>query len=208
MPFPWIETIVRLFVPLSIFRWPLFGILISNLCDMYDWKFVQVKTAADLKLYQTWDKSMDLYYQSIIVLVILRFKDTIFKKTAIFLFLFRMIGDSLFFLTANRNFLLYFPNFFENFVIFYLLYKWITKNNILFSSKKRFLLVAAVIGIPKIIHEYFLHYLLIQPWEWLNFGNMMGLTGFFEEYMNYAAWGGMLYIIPFLLTLLYLKMKP
>lgn len=207
MPFPFIETIIRLIVPFSIFKWPLTGIIISNLSDMYDWKFIKVKTAEDLRLYQTWDKAMDLYYQTIIVLVILRFKDEIFKKTAIILFFVRVAGDALFFLTSNRNFLLIFPNMFENFVIFYLVYRRYVGKEILFKSKKILLIVLLIIGIPKLIHEYFLHYLLIQPWQWFDAGLKLGLSGFFQEYANYFIWGGLLYVIPMAAALIILKKK-
>lgn len=207
MPFPIWETLVRIVVPLSIFRWPLVGILVSNLADMYDWKFVRVQNEKDLGLYQTWDKAMDLYYHTVILLVVLRFKDKVFKKTAVLLFFIRVVGDTLFFSTSNRNFLLFFPNVFENFVIFYLFYKWVGKKDILFRNKRVLVLVLTVILVPKLIHEYFLHYLLIQPWQWLNFGKMMGFQGIIEEYTNYLVWGSALYLIPMGVTLLYLLKK-
>jgi len=44
---PWYVTAVRLLVPFSILRWPLWGLLASSVVDMYDWKFVQVTTSQE-----------------------------------------------------------------------------------------------------------------------------------------------------------------
>ena len=50
--------------------------------------------------------------------------------------------------------------------------------------------------IPKMIHEYFQHFLTRQPWELYNVGDWMGLGGIAQEYVNYFAWGGLLYVVP------------
>lgn len=205
MPFPFIETIVRLIVPLSIFKFPKLGILFSILTDLYDWKFVHVTNDAELAFYQNWDKTMDIYYLVIIFLVIFKFKDKIFKKTALFLFIYRIAGLVFFYLTHNRSFLLYFPNVFENFVIFYLVYIWYSKDQILFKSKKVLLVVLSALLLPKLIHEYLMHVLIKQPWELYDVGKILGFGGILQEYTNYLVYGTLLYFIPFTLSLIVCK---
>jgi len=200
-----ILTLIRLIVPFSILKWPLPGILLSNLADLYDWQFAPVHNAADMKLYQTWDKAMDLYYWLFALVIVFRWKDIWAKRIAVGLFLYRIAGMGLFFVTGARSALFFFPNIFENFVILYLSYAFIFKDKLMFKTKRDAVLVLALLAIPKIIHEYYLHFLEHQPWEYYNVGQFFGLTGFFEEYTNYFAWGGLFYIIPFIILFFYFR---
>lgn len=197
MGFPYLETALRFLIPLSIFRYAKLGILLSIIADLNDWKFLNVTTAQELVFYQSWDKTLDLYYQSIIFIVILKFKDHLFKKTAIILFGCRLLGVALFSLTQNSKFLFFFPNIFENFVIFYLLALAISKKDIVFTSKKMVLVALAFLSIPKLIHEYFMHFLVKQPWEIYNAGKYLGFSGLWEELTNNFVFGSLLYVIPF-----------
>lgn len=61
--------------------------------------------------------------------------------------------------------------------------------------------------IPKLIHEYFLHFLIRQPWELYNVGAWMGFEGVIQEYLNYFVWGGALYVVPLVYFLFLLKRK-
>lgn len=205
MPFPYIETIVRLIVPLTIFRYAKFGIFLAVMADLYDWKFVTVTNAQELAYYQSWDKSLDLYYQIIIFIVIFKFKDVFFKKTAAFLFTYRLLGLALFNLTHNRQFLFFFPNVFENFVIFYLLYIFFTKQEFLFKTQKILLIVVFALTVPKLIHEFLMHYLIKQPWELYDVGKILGFGGVLQEYTNYFVYGTLLYFIPFAITFVICK---
>lgn len=207
MEFPIIQTLVRLLVPLLIFRLPLVGVLLSILVDMYDWQFVDHSTAEKLAFYQNWDKTLDLYYQIFIVFIALRFKDIIAKRTAIILFSYRMIGLFLFYFTHNRLFLFLFPNVFENFVVLYLLYVFISKQKIMFKNKKILITILLVLIIPKTIHEYFHHYLIKMPWEVYDVGTYIQTTGVVREYVNYLSFGIVLYVIPILVAVFILKTK-
>lgn len=207
MPFPYITTIVRILAPLTIFRFAKFGILLSILADLYDWKFVKVVNDSELAFYQNWDKVLDIYYQTIIFLVIFKFKDSLFKKTAVFLFIYRLIGLALFYLTQNRQFLFFFPNIFENFVIFYLIYNLFSKGEILFHSKKMLVFVISNIATFKLIHEFLMHVLIKQPWELYDIGKKLGFSGFFQEYTNYLVFGSLLYFIPFLVMFIICKKR-
>lgn len=200
-----ILTLVRLTVPLTILKWPLFGILLSNLADLYDWQFAPVHNEADLKLYQTWDKTLDLYYWLFALVIVFRWKDKLAKRIAIGLFVYRIVGMVLFFATEMRSMLFFFPNIFENFVILYLAYVFIFKDNQMLKRKRDVVLVLALLAVPKIIHEYYLHFLEKQPWEFYNVGQFLGFTGFFEEYTNYFFWGGLFYVLPFIILFFYFK---
>lgn len=202
---PIIPTIIRLLVPFLIFRFALIGILLSNLADLYDWKFTDHSTFEKLTFYQNWDKTMDMYYLFFIALIVLKFKDKIAKNTALFLFFYRIIGVILLYMTHNRSFLFFFPNIFENFVLFYLFYNFLTKKTILFKNTKIFIIVMSIISIPKLIHEYTQHYLLHQPWEYIDIAGFLETTGIIQEYLNYFFYGGIFYIAPMGITLFFLK---
>lgn len=201
---PILPTIARSTVPLLIFRIPLLGILLSNLCDLYDWKFIDHSTPSKLAFYQNWDKSFDLYYLTFIFIIAFGFKDKLAKNTAIFLFLYRLIGLAFFYTTHNRQFLFFFPNIFENFVIFYLTYKLFSKKDVLFDTHNKLILVLSVIAIPKLIHEFFQHFLLHHPWEYFDVAGWLGTTGVVQEYLNYGIFGSLLYFIPMGGALIYL----
>lgn len=196
MPIPFYVTLLRLLVPLSILKWPLWGVLVSSLADIYDWKLVNLKTESDFLLYQNWDKAMDLYYLIFALFMTLKWKDKLAKKIALGLFLYRVIGMVFFWLSGKRIFLFLFPNLFENFFIFYLLYVFLFKKTKLLTSAKVTAIVLSLLTIPKLIHEYFLHFLEKQPWEFYSFGG---------EYTNNLVWGGLLYILPFIVGLFLVK---
>lgn len=191
-----IVTLLRLIVPLLTLRFPLPGILLSMLVDLYDWQFLQLTTSRDYENYQVWDKVFDLYYQLIILAVVISFKDRLIRNIAIFFFLYRLTGIALAFLFSNRQFLFYFPNFFENFVLLYLIFLLISKQEKMFYSVRNIGIVILAIVIPKLIHEYFQHFLEKHPWEIYDIGQHFGTTGTVQEYINYLSWGGVFYLLP------------
>lgn len=193
---PWYVTVVRLLVPISILRWPLWGVLAAVVADMYDWKFVSVVTDQDLALYQAWDKGMDFYYWLFILWVVWKWKDIWAKRVAVGLFLFRMIGMGIFWLTQSRLMLFVFPNVFENFVIWCWVLFWLTRKQKLVLSKLQKIFMLLGIGIPKLLHEYFMHFLVKQPWEIYDVGVWLSFDGMVKEYANYIVWGGLFYLSP------------
>jgi hypothetical protein len=113
----------------------------------------------------------------------------------------------IFFLTQDRRFLFFFPNFFDNFLVMYLGYVRIFKRDILFETSLDALVILPLLIIPKTIHEYFLHYLQQQPWEIYNIARPLGITGVAEYPLNYLIWGGLFYILPFLAVFLYARYR-
>lgn len=203
------QTLLRLLVPLLILRFPLVGILLSMGLDVIDWKLIDTSNPEVMAIYQDWDKALDFYFQLLVFFIVFKFKDSLAKKTAIFLFAFRLVGLTLFYFTHERQFLFFFPNLFDNFVVIYLLYVFLTKKDILYTSKKILAAVLATLLIPKIFHEYYLHFLETQPWELpiYDMQTYLGITGAVREYTNYIVWGFLLYIIPVTITILFLLRK-
>ncbi len=193
---PWYVTAVRLLVPVSILRWPLWGLLASSVADMYDWKFIHVITDQETATYQAWDKAMDLYYWLFILWIVRLWKESWARKMAVGLFSYRLVGMVLYWLTKWRSLLVIFPNVFENFVIWCLVLFMLTKKETLSLTFQQKIVMLSLLTIPKLIHEYFLHFLTRQPWELYDIGRWMGLSGIVQEYVNYFAWGGLLYLVP------------
>lgn len=203
----YLPTLIRLIAPLSILKWPLFGILFTSLVDMYDWQFVTLKTDADYNFYQNWDKLLDLYYWLFAILIVLKWKDLKARLVAISLFLLRVAGMLIFWVTQNRQALFYFPNIFENFFIFYLAYNFFSKETHLLKTKGTALVILLSLLIPKLVHEYFMHYLGLQPWQMWNYGAKLGFSGFWEEYTNYFIWGSIFHILPITVLIICIKRK-
>ena len=193
---PWYVTVVRLLVPASILSWPLWGLLASTVVDMSDWEFVHVVTDQDMVVYQAWDKAMDLYYWLFALWIVRSWKDSWARKVAVGLFSYRVVGMVLYWLTQWRFLLVIFPNVFENFVIWCLVLFMLTKKEKLFLTYLQKIAMLIALIIPKLIHEYFQHFLTRHPWELYDVGSWMGWGGIVQEYVNYFAWGGLFYVAP------------
>jgi uncharacterized membrane protein YwzB len=150
---------LRVLVPFTIFRWPLLGGVLALAADFYD--FVLLNTfgwgVLTSETYQPIDKIFDIYYLSFEFLVALRWNDLLAKKSAAALFSWRLAGIILFELTQMRKFLFFAPNIFEYFYLTFLAIKRFRPEFRL--TKKILVIILVVIGIPKLVHEYILHYL-------------------------------------------------
>ncbi len=187
---PWYVLLVRLLVPLLILRSPLLGILTTIFVDINDWHFIPVHSPGDDLLYQQWDKAMDLYTSLFILWILRSWRDIWARRVALLLFGYRLIGMIWFWATDWRPILFFFPNVFENFVVVCLLLFHLRKKNQLQLSARQKTSLLAILFIPKLIHEYFQHFLGRQPWELYDMGQWVG-------------WGGLLYLVPILGFVLY-----
>ena len=147
---------LRLLIPLLILRFPLTGVLLSALADVMDYSFMGGGAN-----YQQLDKLLDTYYLSLAAITVLRWKDSLAKRIALGMYTWRVLGILLVLFTDQRWLLMIFPNFFEPFFVFYLLYVYLSKNNKLFVSGWIIAAVTATLLIPKLIQEYVLH--IYQP---------------------------------------------
>jgi hypothetical protein len=109
----------RLFLPFAIPRFPLIGSIACMILDSIDQSIFQQFPAIPLEGYQSYDKSLDIYYLAIIYMSTLRnWTNTYAFKMSWFLYYYRLVGVVAFELTQVRALLFIFPNTFEYFFDF------------------------------------------------------------------------------------------
>jgi len=109
----------RLFLPFTIPRFPLVGAVACMLLDAIDQSIFQQFPAIPLEGYQSYDKSLDIYYLAIIYLSTMRnWTNAYAFKMSWFLYYYRLVGVVAFELTQVRAILFIFPNTFEYFFDF------------------------------------------------------------------------------------------
>lgn len=158
-----IVVLLRLIIPLTIFRFPLLGGLIAILLDYLDFQLIQILNHGDLTNYQFTDKLLDIYYLTLEVGVVLIWKNKLVRQIGLVLFLYRFIGFLLFSVFQNPLILVLFPNVFEVFYLSYLSSLKIFKKDLLTSTKTLFIVLTIFMSF-KIVHEYFLHINNTHPW--------------------------------------------
>jgi hypothetical protein len=168
-----IVIVLRLVVPLSIFRWPLAGAVLSMVVDAVD--VILVDTIARAMgvpgefgpTYAQIDKWLDIYYLSFeAVIVARRWPEPLLRRTALALFGWRLLGVLLFEATAIRPLLVVFPNLFENLYLYVLIVRRIAPR-LLPRTHAQLFLVLVILYIPKAIQEWALHFEELHPWQWL-----------------------------------------
>lgn len=200
-----ILTIIRLVVPLLILRWPLFGILASMVVDFIDFNLLPLQTDEDHYLYQIWDKVLDTYYLSFAAYVAFFWKDTKARILALSAFAHRTVGVLLFIAVEDQFLLLLFPNFFENFFIFYLLFRKFKKRQDLFTSRLTFAIVFVSLLIPKATQEFYLHVGMNQDSIFMNIKSLPKIT----VYIPPDVLGAVLYVlVPALVLVWRLRSEP
>jgi len=190
-----------------MFRWPLAGVLLSMLADVSDFAFLNTQTPEAYAFYQTWDRAMDVWFYVVSVPMVMKWKDATSRSIAFAFLGYRMVGQVLFFFTQNRSFLFFFPNFYDNFLVIYLGYVSIFKRTRLLDSPLDALVIAPLLLIPKIIHEYFLHFLELQPWERYDIASLLGVAGTASYVVNIGFWSVLFYVLPFLAVFFYFRWK-
>lgn len=163
---PLIVMSLRLLVPLSILRWPLVGGIVTMLLDAVDVVLITLIGQGDFADYHMIDKWMDMYYLTIELWVALKWKHALARNTAAGLFVYRIMGFVGFELTHTRLWLFIFPNLFENFFLFYLIYCRYWKPETL--KIKNLILWLGILLVPKMAQEYVLHFAQMQPWVWIS----------------------------------------
>jgi len=162
---------LRLIIPLTIFRWRLSGSIVSMILDGID--VVLVDLIANLigeqpgfgSQYHALDKWLDTYYLSFELIVSLKWTNTLARNASIALFAWRTIGFIAFELTGIRKILLFFPNLFENFFVYYLFVERFLPK-LVPKTKKQLFITLGLLYIPKFGQEWLLHWQQAQPWNW------------------------------------------
>jgi hypothetical protein len=120
LPVLLIVVALRLFVPLAIPRYPIPAGIAALVIDGVDQTIFQAFTTLPLAGYQSYDKALDVYYLSVEYLSTLRnWTNLAAFAMSRFLFYYRLVGVLLFELLQIRALLLFFPNTFEYFFLFY-----------------------------------------------------------------------------------------
>lgn len=153
----WAVVGLRFLVPLLIPRYPLPAVIACLIIDGVDQTIFQQFTSLPLEGYQSYDKALDIYYQTIAYISTLRnWADPYAYSVGRFLFYYRLLGVVLFEYTQQRALLLIFPNTFEYFFIYYEAYR--LRWNPLRMSRRLVLGAAAFIWIfIKLPQEYWIH---------------------------------------------------
>ena len=148
-----IIIIVRILGSVPVIFFPFFGSILAIMTDLSDLFLMNFLNLGGVSNYQQLDKTLDLFYMLSFLIVALRWHGY-FKIIAICLFVFRIVGVILFFTFDNRIYLLYFPNFFEFWILFIVIYKKIISSKI---SNSALIFILTVSIFTKIAHEIFIH---------------------------------------------------
>lgn len=188
---------LRLVVPLFILRFPFVGVISCALLDVYDYHFI-----GQYEWYQAVDKLLDLYYLGFAAFTVLRWQDITSKWIALSAYAYRVVGVVLVMTLDQRWLLMVFPNFFEPFFVFYLLYVYLSKSTQMLTKKWIIAAVVAVLLIPKLVQEYILH--VYQP----NQEAAPEWVAQVIQMLEQVAWIGFpLYVLPPIALLAYLVLK-
>lgn len=147
-----IVVLARLVIPLSILRFPLAGTFLSAVMDVVDYWYI-----GNQPWYQSADKLLDTYYLGFCAYVALSWKDTAAKWLALGLYGFRTLGVFIFLAVNGQSLLFFFPNLFESFFVFYLLFVRITHKDILLRSWAFAAVMLVALLIPRMFEEYTIH---------------------------------------------------
>lgn len=168
---PIIVILIRLIVPLAIFRWPLAGGLVAAVADTFDVVLITILNMGDFENYSQLDKALDWYYLFFMAIVSWRWRPLV-RWTSIGLFAYRTVGVISFEATGFRPLLFVFPNLFELFFFFSAICLRFFDD--LELTSRRLSVALLILLMPKLLQEYFLHILQLQPWNWIK-TNILGL---------------------------------
>ena len=150
---------IRLVVPLSIFRWPFVGALLSIGADLFDivlaTLLVRYLHGGEVWHYHQLDKYLDTYYLAVEAIVAQRW-EALPRWTETGLFAYRLVGVVLFETTGIRVFLFFFPAICDVFFPFYAgLQQYLPEYEL---TPRRLAFWLVVLAIPKMFQEYTIHY--------------------------------------------------
>jgi hypothetical protein len=148
-------TLLRFIIPLAILRWPLAGILAAIGADAVLSHLLDANGGNPA--YQAWDKVLDTYYLAIAAWVAYSWRDRAARAVALFAFGYRAVGVLLFLITGEQFVLFLFPNFFESFFIFYLVFRKFVQTGPLFNSGVMFTAIVTALLVPKLAQEFAMH---------------------------------------------------
>lgn len=152
----YIVVALKFIIPALLLWFPFPAAWANYFLDVFDGDILQ-HFGMEEYTYQTVDKIAD--YVSYIFMLILGRRWKI-KKLITALFIYRTIGQALFFITRDELALFYFMNFLEPLVMAYtfLLFKFKSEKKAYASYKKHLVLIWAIIIGYKVFNEWYLHF--------------------------------------------------
>ena len=149
-----IITIVRILGALLILRWAFVGSILAIAIDLSDLFLMNLLDLGGVGNYQALDKWLDLTYMMTFLWVSLKWEQP-YRRIAIFLFVYRIVGVFIFELVGNRWILLAFPNVFEFWIITVTFIRhYLPKIEL--SAGKILLVLLVLLGLKE-FQEYALH---------------------------------------------------
>lgn len=148
---------LKFFVPALMLRWPFFGAWGNYVLDVIDGDIL-LELGLSEAAYQAIDKGADLFSYVIMLVLGLRWR---IRKVIIVLFVYRLIGQVLFFATGDEIVFMFFQNFLEPLVMAYALLLLLNKGNeerAYQAYRKYFFLVWGIVIAYKLWNEWYLHY--------------------------------------------------
>ena len=149
-----IITGFRIFGALLVLRWALVGSIAAVVIDLSDLFLMNLLDLGTVRNYQALDKWLDLSYMLSFGWVALKWRGAARRFSLVLLF-YRIAGVGVFEVTGSREILLWFPNLFEFWFIFYaacIHFKSIEK-----ARFRNLLLAFAPFAVLKEFQEYALH---------------------------------------------------
>lgn len=150
-----ILIVLKIAIPATMLIFPLFGMWGNYLLDIIDGDLLQGLGISD-NLYQTIDKTTDLISYFFMLALGLRWH---IRKTIIILFVYRFIGQILFFTTRNEMVFFFFQNFLEPLMLIYvlLIFKQKSETKAYQTYQKHLKIIWVIVIAYKLWNEWYLH---------------------------------------------------
>ena len=147
---------LKFLVPALIPKFPFLGMWGNYILDAADGDILQALGVNEFS-YQSIDKFADLFSYIFMVIAAWRWQ---IRKTAVVLFIYRVIGQVAFFATRNELYFFYFQNFLEPLLLVYtfLIFKKGSEKKAYKVYRKHLLVVWFIVIAYKLWNEWYLHY--------------------------------------------------
>lgn len=156
-----VVAVLRLAIPLTIFRWPFWGGIASAVVDSIDVILIYLMDLGDFKDYHGTDKFLDTYFLVIMAFYSWRNWKGAERNVSLWLFSWRMIGFIAFEITGVRWLLLVFPNIFLWIWVF-IAWRNRFKPAMEITYQRAAIVLAIMLG-PKLLQETILHIWQLHP---------------------------------------------
>lgn len=158
---------VRGLVPLAVLRWPFWGALACIAGDASDSFIIDGLGARPFgSHYHVADKAFDTLYLAFEAWVALHWQDALARGAGVTLFLARLLAVVLFEITGIRELFFFGANIFENFYL-YVAGRLQIDASYRIHSYRRLAIILVLVGVPKLLQEYVMHYRQSQTWTFV-----------------------------------------